>query len=189
MIFRKLPRIGLPIALLAIGIWLIGLAVNPAAETASRQEAIQAFAPASGEIVEAGDLALPVTQLSEPFTINLRDVPAGVLDPNNQLDRWRQGELDLNEQDGIRGEAQLAELRAESANLLPSLGIQEPTGPNPLTPVLGTNFDSMDYNECCGGGGNVPPDPELTVGPNHIIAVVNVALEIYANNGNKEGCI
>lgn len=185
MIFRKLPRIVLPIALLAVGIWLVGLASGPAPETASRQEALQAFAPAAGDIVEAGNLAVPATQLAEPFAVNLRDVPVGLLDPNNQLARWERGELDLNEQDSIRSEAQLAELRAESAALLPSLAIQEPNGPNPLTPALGVNFDSMDYTECCGGGGNVPPDPELTVGPNHIISVVNVALEIYDKSGNS----
>ena len=55
MFFRKLPRIVLPIALLSLGIWLIGMASGPSAETASRQDAIQAFAPASGELVEAGD--------------------------------------------------------------------------------------------------------------------------------------
>ena len=185
MIFRKLPRLVLPIALLAVGIWLVGLASGPAPETASRQEALQAFAPAAGDIVEAGNLAIPATQLAEPFAVNLRDVPVGLLDPNNQLARWERGELDLKEQDSIRSEAQLAELRTESAALLPSLAIQEPTGPNPLTPALGVNFDSMDYTECCGGGGNVPPDPELTVGPNHIISVVNVALEIYDKSGNS----
>jgi hypothetical protein len=185
MFFRKLPRIVLPLAILAVGIWLVGLASSPTTETANRQEAIQAFAPASSDIFEAGDLAMPATQLAEPYAINLRDVPAGLLDPNNQLHRWERGEIDLNEQDGIRGAAQLAELRAESAGLLPSLAIQEPNGPNPLTPSLGVNFDSIDYNECCGGGGNVPPDPELTVGPNHIIAVVNVALEIYDKSGNS----
>ncbi len=55
MFFRKLPRIVLPLALLTAGIWLVVLASNPTQETASRQEAIQAFAPASDRIVESGD--------------------------------------------------------------------------------------------------------------------------------------
>ena len=185
MLVSKLPRIVLPLLILAAGVWLVGLSANPAPETASRQEAIQAFAPASNDIIETGDLAVPTSQIAEPISVNLRDVPAGVLDPNNQLHRWQRGEIDLVEQDGILGAAQVAKLQAEAAELLPSLAIQEPTGPNPLTPALGINFDSMDYNECCGGGGNVPPDPELTVGPNHIIAVVNVALEIYDKSGNS----
>lgn len=185
MFFRKLPRMVLPFLLIVTGVWLVGRVSDPAAETATRQEAIQAFSPATDGIVEAGDTAVPAAQLAQPFSVNLRDVPAGILDPNNQLHRWQRGEIDLNEQDSIRSQAQLAELQAESASLLPSLGIQEPTGPDPLTPALGTNFDSIDYTECCGGGGNVPPDPELTVGPNHIIAVVNVALEIYDKSGNS----
>ena len=185
MFLRKLPRIVLPILLLAVGIWLVGLASSPAQETANRQEAIQAFAPAAVNAGVASDTIVPEGQLSLPFAVNLRDVPAGILDPNNQLHRWERGEIDLTERDSIRDAAQLAELQADSANLLPSLAIQEPNGPNPQTPALGVNFDSLDYTECCGGGGNVPPDPELTVGPNHIIAVVNVALEIYDKNGNS----
>lgn len=186
MLYRNLYRIILPLLLIGAGVWLVGLTVSPAPESASRQEAIQAFAPAGSGIVEAGDQVVPVSQLAVPFSVNLRDVPAGQLDPDNQLARWERGEIDLVEQDNIVSAAQMAELREASSQLLPSQAIQEPNGPNPLTPSLGVNFDSMDYNECCGpGGGNVPPDPELAVGPNHIIAVVNVALEIYDKNGNS----
>ncbi len=53
-----------------------------------------------------------------------------------------------------------------------------------LLPTVGGGFTSLDYTECCGGGGNVPPDPELAVGPSHVIAVVNVAFEIYDKSGN-----
>jgi len=51
--------------------------------------------------------------------------------------------------------------------------------------ILGTSFDSLDITECCGAGAFVPPDPELAVGPDHIIAVVNAAFEIYSKSGNK----
>ena len=185
MSLRKIPRLILPLILFVAGIWFVGWPSSPAAETASRQEAIQAFAPASTDSGAASNAIVPEGQLSEPFAINLRDVPAGILDPNNQLHRWERGEIDLAERDSIRSEAHLVELQADAAELQPSLGIQLPNGPDPLTPALGVNFDSIDYNECCGGGGNVPPDPELTVGANHIIAVVNVALEIYDKNGNS----
>jgi hypothetical protein len=182
MYLRKLSRLVVPFLLLAVGIWLIGRSSAPTAETASRQAAIQAYAPSAP--VSDRDTAVPQGQLALPVSINLRDVPANVLDPNNQLHRWERGEIDLAERDNLRSESQLAQLRAVSEDLLPNLAIQEPNGPNPLTPALGVNFDSIDYNGCCGGGGNVPPDPELTVGPNHIIAVVNVALEIYDKSGN-----
>ena len=60
-----------------------------------------------------------------------------------------------------------------------------PSGPGVLAPTGDTSFDSIDFTECCGGGGNVPPDPEIAAGPNHIIAVVNVAFEIYDKSGNS----
>ncbi|MCB8976246.1 MAG: DNRLRE domain-containing protein [Ardenticatenaceae bacterium] len=183
--FRKLPRIILPLLLFGAGVWLISLTVSPTPESISRQQAIQAFAPAGSGSAAANAQDLPETQIAEPYSVNLRSIPAGQLDPDNQLARWQRGEIDLVEEEGIVSEADREALRTASAQLLPSEAIQEPNGPSPLTPALGVNFDSMDYTECCGGGGNVPPDPELTVGPNHIIAVVNVALEIYDKSGNS----
>ncbi len=123
-----------------------------------------------------------------PYPINLLDVPIGVYDPFNQLD---------NNRGGGRIESQisdeLADLLREEALLIPpqkgmdsllSSGLSE-DAVQQLGPAAGVAFDSLDYTECCGGGGNVPPDSELAVGPDHIIAVVNVAFEIYDKLGNS----
>ena len=59
------------------------------------------------------------------------------------------------------------------------------SGPGLSAPALGVNFDSIDINDCCGGGANVPPDPELAAGPNHLIAAVNVSFEIYDKSGTS----
>ncbi len=81
-----------------------------------------------------------------------------------------------------------ARLRAEALLLPPTAMVQranDATGPGPQSPATGNaGFDSLDYIDCCDGGGNVPADSELAVGPNHIIAVVNVAFEIYDKSGN-----
>ncbi|HLF31293.1 MAG TPA: hypothetical protein VI566_09760 [Xanthomonadales bacterium] len=80
-------------------------------------------------------------------------------------------------------------LRANALLLPPAAMVQRAnaaSGPGPQSPVSGgSGFDSLDYTDCCGGGGNVPADSELAVGPNHIIAVVNVAFEIYDKSGTK----
>ncbi len=85
-------------------------------------------------------------------------------------------------------EEEAARLREKAMEQPTNYGVQDITleaaGPVTRAPSLGTHFDSLDFNDCCGGGGNVPPDPELAVGPNHIIAVVNVAFEIYDKSGN-----
>jgi hypothetical protein len=57
------------------------------------------------------------------------------------------------------------------------------SGPGQNAPILLNSFDSLDINDCCGGGANVPPDPEMAAGPNHLIAVVNVAFEVYDKSG------
>lgn len=184
MLFSRVSKALLVAAILLFGVWLLGLSNGPGAETAVRQQVVQSFAPVgvdqsmSAPSVQAG--------LSRPVTVNLRDIPAGVRDPNSQLDRWRRGEIDLDEIEGIRGQAEIAAMQAQALELAPSSGVQiAASGPSLAAPASGTNFDSLDYTECCGGGGNVPPDPELAVGPNHVIAVVNVAFEVYSKNGTS----
>lgn len=117
-----------------------------------------------------------------PYPINLASVPARVYDANNQRDNNRGGgriESQISDEiaDLLRTEAMLM---PEQAGLvqLQSQGLAQ------LGPVSGVGFESLDYTDCCGGGGNVPPDSELAVGPNHIIAVVNVAFEVYDKSGN-----
>ena len=68
--FNKILRIGGLMLLLFGGIWLLSLTSGPSPETAERQQAIQAFAPADvgdrdavGEIVEQS--------VSFPTTVNL----------------------------------------------------------------------------------------------------------------------
>lgn len=117
-----------------------------------------------------------------PYPVDLASIPAGVYDPNNQLD---------SRGAGSRIESQISDevadlLREEALLMPPQAGLaqydaQAAAGDTSLT--AGVAFDSLDYTDCCGGGGNVPPDSELAVGPNHIIAVVNVAFEIYDKSG------
>lgn len=44
--------------------------------------------------------------------------------------------------------------------------------------------DSIDGAEACGPCRNTPPDPEIAVGEDHLVAVVNVSMEIYDKSGN-----
>jgi hypothetical protein len=182
MVFRKLPRFFLPSFSFSSD---CGYCSNPPGQGQNLRPANWPFNPLrlananNGTPVPSGALAVPVT-------VNLRDIPAGVLDPDNQLARWQRGEIDIFENDGIISSAQMAALRAESADLEPDAQIQvAQSGPGLAAPTVGVSFDSIDYTECCGGGGNVPPDPELAVGPNHVIAVVNVAFEIYNKSGTS----
>lgn len=186
MFFRKLPRLILPLSLFLLGLWLVIRSSGPAPESVARQQAIHSFAPSGSQ--NFSDTLLPPEQVSLPVTVDLHDIPAGVYDPDNQLDRWMRGEIDIFENDGIISNEQQAAMRAESANLAPNAQIQlARSRPGLFAPTVGVNFDSIDYTECCGvgSGGNVPPDPELAVGPNHVIAVVNVAFEIYDKTGTS----
>ena len=185
---NKLGRIMIVMGLIVAGVWLATRSARPALEGAARVQAVQLAAP--GVRVAAGANAQPVPELvvAQPATVDLRTIPAGVYDPNNQYDRWQRGEIDLLESEDILPPAEMAALRAAAKNLPPSSNISLASaaeGPAPNAPAAGASFASIDYTECCGGGGNVPPDPELAVGPNHVVAVVNVAFEIYNKAGQS----
>ncbi|MDX1437714.1 MAG: hypothetical protein R3335_12940 [Anaerolineales bacterium] len=113
-----------------------------------------------------------------PVTVNLADVQEGVSDPNQQ------SQIDAIYTLNLVSKGTLADRRAGARALEPSPGVQiAVSGVDPAAPVPGVGFDSLDATECCGGSTLVPPDPEMAAGPNHLIAVVNTAFEIYDKTG------
>jgi hypothetical protein len=119
----------------------------------------------------------------EPVAVDLREVPAGVPDPNSKLRRWQRGEWHPGRAGVPVTDEELQRLRQESLALPSSAAIQRPQdAPEARAPSLGTNFESVHFGE---SSGSVPPDPELSVGPNHVIAVVNVDFEVYDRSGNS----
>ncbi|MDH3523355.1 MAG: hypothetical protein OES32_07185 [Acidobacteriota bacterium] len=96
----------------------------------------------------------------------------------------REGERD-SRIDSSFSEAELLAFQAAALRLPPDPRIQTPAGSRGVELSLGTNFDSIDITECCDQGTLNPPDPELAVGPSHVIAVVNASLEIYDKSGTS----
>lgn len=120
-----------------------------------------------------------------PVLIDLSSIPANLYDPKNKIARgWGLDGKPKRMTKRIPPE-EAQRLREEAMKLESNPNVQNATTVDPRrkAPTAGTSFDSLDYGDCCGGGGNTPPDPELAVGPNHIIAVVNVAFEIYNKSG------
>lgn len=124
------------------------------------------------------------TQARGPFPVILRNLPERAYDPFNQLDTiGTAGNPESPIPDDL-----VEFLREEARRLPPAIGLQQidELGPEQQGPApAGVAYDSLDYRDCCGGGGNVPPDPELAVGPDHIIAVVNVAFAVYNKSGTR----
>ncbi len=56
-------------------------------------------------------------------------------------------------------------------------------------PKVKSSFDAIGAENCCNDPvpftATVPPDPDIAVGPNHVIVVVNVSFAIYDKNGNE----
>jgi hypothetical protein len=127
----------------------------------------------SSSTLQAGDSTGVV-----PVTVNIRDAAKSSSPPfpkDLAVEMPRHGRSTAAEKAALR---ELAKGLAPSDNvqLLDHRGSVDSIG------VL-SSFDSMDITDCCDGGNTVPPDPHLAVGPNHVVAAVNVALEVY----NKAG--
>ncbi len=55
-------------------------------------------------------------------------------------------------------------------------------------PITGTTFAGPDITDCCAGLGRMwPPDPDIAVGPHHLLVAVNAAFAIYDKSGVKLG--
>ncbi|MCF7977523.1 MAG: hypothetical protein K9L82_05820 [Chromatiaceae bacterium] len=118
-----------------------------------------------------------------PFPVDLDTVPVAVYDPYNKLARgWGVGEGPKRITKRIPPE-EADWLRAEALVMPPTRGLMSPETIVAADAVDLIGFNSLDMTDCCGGGASVPPDPELAVGPNHVIAVVNVAFAIYDKSG------
>ena len=134
--------------------------------------------PASGQAAspaEPSDRVAPVVA----SLADLRPAPAGTARPN------REGEGDSRIESHYT-EAEILEMIAEAHRLPPDPDVQilgeSPVG---IDFSVDTSFDSIDVSECCFSGTLNPPDPEIAVGLDHVVAVVNSSLEIYDKSGTS----
>ena len=182
---RLLAFTGLLILLVA-GAWLLISLRSLLQEQPSQSLAINRLQSNSPTIEDDNSVIPTSPGPAVPSSIDLREdlpVPA---EHRTQLDRWLSGEIDLGERDSIVSSSE-SELLMESAMALtPSDEIQKIDAVSLLSAneQLAISFDSIDITECCSSGANVPPDPDLAVGPNHVVAAVNVGFEIYDKSGN-----
>jgi len=173
------------LVLLAVGAWLLISLRSLLQEQPNKSLAIsrlQSNSPAAGD----DNLTIPVSPgPAVPSSIDLREdlpVPA---EHRTKLDRWLSGEIDLGERDSILSSSESELLMANALELDASDEIQKIDAANlSANEQLAMSFDSIDITECCSSGANVPPDPDLAVGPHHVLAAVNVGFEIYDKSGN-----
>ena len=80
---------------------------------------------------------------------------------------------------------EIVRLRAEALRARPNPNIQVlGQRPSAQAPTPGGSFEAINFDNT---PTTTPPDPELAVGPNHLIAVVNTAFEIYSKTGTTLG--
>lgn len=78
------------------------------------------------------------------------------------------------------GRERLAELRARSLGLPPQPGIGAPGDLGARSAVEGAGFFAIDADDPPHAA---PPDPQLAVGPNHLVVVVDGAAAVYDKTG------
>ncbi len=187
MNIKKISTLLVILILLVGGIWLLG---RPGELTPDSLARIQALSPTSnngGSQTESQAPAGSEVIIHDPVmgsAVDLSELPEEVDTGDSMYQRWLNGEIDLDEVESFITPEQEAELRKTLADKGPSDNIQVPI--NALESIMfEIGFPGPDMWKCCAttNQGVVPPDPELAVGPNHVIAVVNIAFEIY----NKQG--
>lgn len=182
---KKFAQLATVMVALVLGVWLVVRPSQLRPESISRITALRALAPAGnaqGEAAAAPTGQRIVYDAVTPTVKNFADVDPNAPHGDSMYDRWLRGEIDLDENDSILSAAEVAALQEAAMRMGATAGVQlAESGPGLRAPVpAGVSFASIDYN---GGGGSTPPDPEMAVGPNHIIAVVNVAVAIYDKSG------
>lgn len=106
-------------------------------------------------------------------------IPAVAVDPLN-LKRMPKVTRDRRDEpsriEGPIDEATIRHLQEEARRSPPNPWVATLMGPRSRAPVPLPGFDHMDF--VTSGQNFVPPDPELAVGPNHLVSVVNDAMYI-----------
>ena len=172
--------------LAVLGTWLIFGSSSIAPEAAERQDSIfRAMAPSLGDAGEgsnggAGGFADPITVQMDKLTLD-----AGI--GESQYERWLRGEIDVDEHERPISAAAWRQRQIDALSMAPGANVTvlQPSSLGLESTTVLTSFDSIDIDDCCVSGGNVPPDPEMAAGPDHVIAVVNVAFEIYDTDGTS----
>lgn len=175
---------------LIIGVLLLAISQSPSSETVANQQARLALGPSG---VQVGD---PVSAELDPdfgtivrgnpvkpAAVNLRDIPSRANETDPMLEAYLAGEIDLAESDGPLDEAVIASLKKESARQGVDRSVQnyDTTQASIQALTAGTNFKAIDYTQSQQG---VPPDPDITVGTDHIIVGVNTSFAVYDKSGN-----
>lgn len=187
--FRQWLGIGFVMGLVSAGILMLTSPTQLQPETVIRQENLLQTAGPAGykRFTENTELNLDtvINAPISPVTIHLSDIPTNRYNPNNEYDRWVRGEIDLGESHSRLTQIEVAALQAEANQLSSSSYIfQLPGEPSPSSPIVDVSFESLDIDDCCGGGQLTPPDPDLAVGRDHVISVVNAAFMIHDKDGN-----
>lgn len=177
-------------ALFVFGFWLITRASGLTRETAVRQQAVQqALAPGriSATDARSEDLSSDITVLRgepvSPAEVDMRTLPSRPADVDLLQQRYLSGDLDMDENEGPVSAAVFDALVAESLAQDVDKSVQAyDGGPSILALNSGASFKSIDYTQSQQG---VPPDPDITVGTNHILVGVNTSFQVFDKSGNS----
>ena len=121
-----------------------------------------------------------------PSAIELRDVPREAAGAVTDLPVRGGKRIESRFSDEqVAAAVTAAKAQKKSAFVQNFDGSQKPVGPKIK---LSSEFDAIDAGDCCQGtrfSATVPPDPDLAVGPSHVIVVVNTAFEVFDKQGRS----
>lgn len=163
------------------GLWLFTQGSTPRFDTAERARVARAIYVEDDAYDNERDEQLTGTETVVPTVRHFAEVAISSDNPNSQYARWLRGEIDFELNESPLTEAQFADQQRHSLRAPVNRNVQIARERVSNAQMLqAADFESLDYTE---SGGSVPPDGEIAVGPDHVVAVVNVAIEIYDKSG------
>jgi hypothetical protein len=157
--------------------------------------------PVSAGPAVAASVPAPLTGSLTPHVVHFRDLPViqhssgqpmvrpSKSERGSEADEKRErSPISEAEADARRAQALAQPVRtAHVQNLKEALRKSQhyqPSSPSSSSVLnLLSGFDGPDISQCCGLSAEVPPDPNMAAGLNHVVATVNSAIGIYDKSG------
>jgi subtilisin-like proprotein convertase family protein len=199
MFKSKTFRLFFALTILLVGGLLLFQSGKLAPETLIRQEAVQ-VALAPGRAGSSSNVAFDNSQeftrvfgeAVSPASVDLSTIPSRAAEVDRLQQEYEAGRIDLDLNEGPVSDAVFQSMLQESMRQRVDPSVQNYTDgqqleqTNDIQPFgvlgTGTNFKSIDYTQSQQG---VPPDPDITVGTNHIIVGVNTSFQVFDKTGTS----
>ncbi len=154
--------------------------IRAAAPFGARQRQPQQDANAAQS--SQGDAIMIKGEPVKPATVDMKAVPSRASAVDRMQQDYLAGRVREAIIEGPVSDEEFAEMIQESLAQSPNVALESPVVASAAPLVGGASFKAIDYTQSQQG---VPPDPDITVGHDHVIVGVNTSFQVFDKAGNS----